>query len=695
MESAPGTPAIAPPWEHSEFLSEEGLRAAQEYYFQTHATHSRLIAQGRGAQGLAKSLLRRKLEKELGEDFKMYTGHNIGESRAPEDMATLGIRGELNTLLKHIYTRIAPTQPITSPTQEDVTILQHPHGALEVCYAMVFYYQSLLRQYASFAANRRKVLKSIMDEELFKWVWRMVIGFMMRPEEARLSLDDPFLAAGLAFVPQEQQRAPLGARIHEVGMFLLSKTLQESHLRMPLCYYYAVYVRQLQTLVALHAGPQELDDVYSLIARRVEGEPVEHPLVAIDALLNGKGNSMDAFDDVLKDTAQLGQYIPAGEFAFINQFEDFGNPQRLSATLKRLIPDVRREAIDGQETSLMPLLLTLRVMPAEVRKAVLEALPLPLLNLVRNRIANAPQDDIAAAMGEAIRATMESRKGEAYTVHKAPGRGAVASSVRPAPAAGQGAAPSAAPAAGSRTAALAGGRAAAPAGGRTAAPPAGGRAAASAAGDRAATPRAAPEAAPPRDPAAARQALAAQAAAADGASKTAYFDEPSMLAWRLDGERVAAISLSARELCELVGAEPRLLVPWVVFTLRTGQVFGLSPDRVSKERVEQVVGALRRQAGGRTGSLQAESLEQMLLENKGAPQSRLLLALVKAAGMRPFLRVPEAIAPAVAELGRKFGAHLMDFLRNPNDESFSGQRAGLSGEERQALVVLQRVARAQ
>ena len=432
MEPVAGSAAVNPPWEHAQFLSEEGLRAAQEYYFQTHATHSQLIAQGRGAHGLAKSFLRRKLAREMGEDFKMYTGTSLGEATAPEDMSSLGIRGELNSLLRHIYTRIAPTQPITSPIQEDLTILKHPHGAFEVIYAMVFYYNSLMRQYASFAANRRKVLKSLMDEELFKWIWRMVIGFMMQSEEAKLSLEPPYLSAGLAFIPGDRQRVPLGSKLYEIGMFLLSKAMQESHLRVPLCYYFMIYLRQVQTVLALHEGRQELDDVYSLMTRRLEGEPVEHPLVAIDALLNGKGNSMESFDDVLREQKQLSQYIPETEFAFINQFEDFGNSQRLSATLKRLLPDVRREQVEGQETSLMPLLLTMRVMPAEVRKAVLQALPIPLLNMLRNRVANSQRDDVATALGEAIRETMESRKGQAVNVvtsPSAPGKAAVASSV--------------------------------------------------------------------------------------------------------------------------------------------------------------------------------------------------------------------------------------------------------------------------
>jgi hypothetical protein len=684
MESVAGSAALKPPWEHAEFLTEDGLRAAQEYYFQTHATHSQLIAQGRGAQGLAKSFLRRRLSREMGEDFKMYTGTALGETTAPEDMSSLGIRGELNSLLRHIYTGIAPTKPISSPIQEDLTILKHPHGALEVCYAMVFYYGSLLRQYASFAANRRKVLKSLMDEELFKWVWRMVIGFMMQSEEAKLSLEPTYLSAGLAFVPTDRQRVPLGAKLHEIGMFLLSKTLQESHLRMPLCYYYLIYLRQLETLLALHEGRQELDDVYSLMTRRREGEPVEHPLVAIDALLNGKGSSMESFDDVLREQKQLGQYIPESEFAFINQFEDFGNSQRLSATLKRLLPDMRREQVEGQESSLMPLLLTLRVMPLEVRKAVLEALPIPLLNMLRNRIANSPRDDIATALGEAIREAMEGRKGQPLNVQSpsTSARGAIATSVRVAPPGGR-AAPAAAQAA-SAPPAAASARAGPPA--REAPAPAR-EAPARETSTREAAPRAAPAAEAPRP--------RPQEEERPAPARISYLDEPSLLAWRLDGSRVAAISLSARQLFELAGAEMRFLVAWVVFTLRTGQVFGLAPERVTKERVEQIVQALRRQAGALKAQLAPEQLSELLQQAQGASHIKLLLALVKAGGLQRFLRTPESLAEGLDGLSGKFGARLLDFLRHPNDEGFSGQRDRLTGEERQVLSVLQRVARSQ
>jgi hypothetical protein len=711
MDHPANPPTIQPPWGHPQFLSEEGLRAAQEYYFQTHATHSQLIAQGRGAQGLAKSMLRRKLSREMGDDFKMYTGHSLGESAGSEDVSSLGIRGELNALLKHIYSTIAPQQPITSPTQEDLTILQHPHGALEVCYALVFYYGSLMRQYASFAANKRKVLKSLMDEELFKWVWRMVIGYMMEAEEAKLNLEPVYFSAGLSYIPTERQRVPLGIKLSEVGQFLLSTTLQESHLRVPLCYYYTLYLRQLQTLLALHAGPQELDDVYSLVTRRVPGEPMEHALAAIDALLNDKGSSTATFDDVLRDEAQLGQFIPEAEFAFINQFEDFGNPQRIRSTLKRLLPDMRRDAVEGQESSFMPLLLALRVMPVDVRDAVLAALPIPLLNLLRNRIGNSPQDDLAATLLDAVRTAMEARRGQSFKVQVPAGatKGAVATSVRVAPPGGTKPAVAAsvrvaappAPAARAAPAAAPPGSAAPVAASPTAKPVSPAPEPAQRAAP--APPTAAPPpparerpAAPPAQPREAPATAApAGAPARAAAARTSYLEEPTILAWRMDGARVAAISLSARDLFELVGAEPRFLVPWVVFTLRTGQVFGLAPERVTKERVEQVVQALHRQAGAREGTIPAERRAALLQEHQGAAHARLLLGAVKVAGTRPYLRLPPSLAPALEALGARFGAGLLEFLRHPNDDAWREQRAALTADERQALAVLQRVARGQ
>lgn len=711
MEPVGSEAAVPSPWSIPQFLTEEGLRAAQEYYFQTHGKQSKLIAQARAAQGLAKSFMRRKLARELGEDFKLYTGTQLGETAAPEDMASLGIRGELNALLKHIYTRIAPNQPIISPIQEDLTILKHPHGALEVCYAMVFYYGSLMQQYASFATNRRKMLKSVMDEELFKWIWRLVIGFMMQPEEVKLSQEPSYLSAGLSFIPIEQQRVPLGAKLYEVGMFLLSQTMQESHLRMALCYYYSVYLRQMQTLLAQHTARLDLDAAYSFVTRHVEGDIPDQPLVAIDVLFNSKGNSMESFDDVLKDEDQLSEYIPDGEFAFINQFEDFGNPKRLATSLRKLIPDPRRDAIEGQESSLMPLLLTLRVMPLSLREPVLAGLPVPLLNLLRNRITNTERDTVATELAAAIHETMNQRRGESYTVNAPAGhsKGAVATSVRVAPPAGKvrgqsaSLSPAAARAAARRQVAveMRAAEAAAQKAREARAAGAGLAQAAEPAADVSApVPQASPAAAPEpvARPQPARRPAPAEPArpeAAATAPKLGYLDDPVLLAWRLDGGRIAGISITARELFTLVGGDARFLVAWVVFSLRTGQVFGLEPSQVSKERVEQIYQAMRRQAGERAGVLSGEQLARAAHKAQGASHARLLLSLLRESNLQRYMYLPEPLEPALGHLSSRFGAGLLDFLRNPSDESFRQQRTGLSGDERKTLHILQRVARSQ
>lgn len=670
METVSAGPAIAPPWGHPEFLSEEGLKAAQEYYFQTHASNSRRFAEGRNAQGVTKSFVRRKLTRELGEDFKMYTGTSIGEA-AGENSESLGIRGELNGILKHIYTRIAPNQPIASPIQEDLTIVKHPNGALEVCYALVCHYGALLKKYASLAGQHRKVLKAVMEEELFKWIWRLTIGFVMSPQEDRAAIEDAHLSAGLNCVPLERQYASVGQKIHEIGMFLLGTILQDSHLRVPLCHYYVLYLQRLQSVLTLKYDRSELDEVYSQINRRVEGDALDHPLVAIDALMNGKGSTMQSFDDVVVDEQQLLDYVPQAEVEFISQFADQNSPKQLASMLKRLVPDVRREVVEEQESSFMPLLLTLRTLPAPLQDAALAALPVPILHMLRTRISSAAVDDVARTLSERIKETMEAKRGESYSIHSRQdtGKAAVASSVRVAP-----------PSGGTSSAGAAQGMpdtpaATAPAAASTVveAPPA-----KQAAPDT----EAAPETVPTPPP--------------GGAVHLEWFDKRSMLAWRLDGARLSAISLSARELMELVGGEMRFLLPWLVFALRTGQVFDLAPDQISKETVEKLLLSLRMQGAGPSRSgLSKEQLAALPQQSKTDSHAKLLLALANAGGLENFTRIPDSMVPSLESLSQKFGEKLGEFVREPTHEAFQGTFAALSNQEKQALSLLRRVARAQ
>ena len=659
MVSSPVSLSVETPWHLPEFFSEAGLRAAQEYYFQTHAKNSRLIAEARNAQGIAKSFVRRKLTREMGEDFKMYTGTILGKE-SDDAKYTRGIRGEMNEMIGHIYKRIAPGKPITSPAQEDSTILSHPHGGIEVCFAMVCFYKTLLTRYASLAANRRKVLKSIMDEELFKWIWRTVIGFMMAPEDKKISMENSTLSSGLSFIPADLQKAPFGQKLFEIGMFLLSKNMQESELRVPISHYFVIYMRQFQTLLLMKIPRQEVEAIFKSIVKYTEGDLFDHPLVAIDRLMNDKGTSMDSYDDILKDEAQLNRLIPGAESEFINQFEDFGNPKRMADTLRKLIPDPRKEPDAEQNTTLMPMMLLLRTMPDGLSNILLKKMPVPILNMIRNRILNIAVDDVGKELLDRIRSVLDIRReqGEKYSLVSSRGdqKAATASSVRvtrePA------AAPASATSSDSQTSADA------------------------------------PEAAGVSEkPAESAKDVGVELTAGDPSAGD-LLDERCVLAWRVEKQRVVAVSLSAREVMALTGNELRFVLPWVVFTLRTGQIFGIALDAINKETVEALVSDLRKQFGDPASEkLSSEALADVSRETKGAPMSMVLLELAKAAGLGHFQEAPKILKPALDSLCEKMGDQLEPFLRQPAAEEFRELRSKLQNKEKQALTILHRVAR--
>ncbi|MBI3994305.1 MAG: hypothetical protein HY342_13605 [Candidatus Lambdaproteobacteria bacterium] len=416
MESIPSQNSIQPPWGYPGFLTEDALRAAQEYFFQTHATNSRMIAEGRSAQGFMKGHLRRKLSKEIGEDFKMYTGTSLGGGGKPT-AESMGIRGELNTLLENVYRKIALNKPITSPSQEDVTILKHHLGALEVCFGLVYFYTSLIKRYTSLAGHR-KVLKSVLDEELFKWIWRMCIGFLVSEDPQRLDFTSRLPSTGLNYIPREKQVAPSPEKLLAIGDFLLGTTMAESHLRFPLIYYFVTYVKHLQYQL-LHQPGVNAEQVYDEVHRYVPDQPVEDVLTCIDIMMNMRGNSQQSFDDVLKNTEQmLGQFIPENEQDFILQYQEF-TEGKITQSLAKIVPQARKPG-DEEEggRSLMPLLLVLRASNYKLRDAVFAKLPGPYLGLLANRVTHPPVDDADKVLQDHLKEAIQNRqkKGETYTV---------------------------------------------------------------------------------------------------------------------------------------------------------------------------------------------------------------------------------------------------------------------------------------
>jgi hypothetical protein len=662
--------SVAPPWEPQAFFAEDALRAAQEYWFQTHGTHSRLIAEGRSAVGFMKSHLRRKLEREMGEDFKMYTGQAIGESqeRAAE---SAGIRGELNQMLEVVYNKIAHGKPLQSPIQEDLTILSHPLGGLEVCYALVFFYTTLMQRYATLAGNRRKVLKSILDEELFKWVWRTTVALFMSPDPKKIDLSQSMLSTGIRQIPPDRQRATSAEKVLEIGQFMMAKMLSESHLRFPLVFYFNAFCRRIQFSLLSRYTPQQCESIYHNIVARKRGDGVSDVIVAIDELMNTTGNSGQSFEDILKDEdAEVEKYIPPAEIEFISQFREFTR-NNLGGSLKRLLPQNRPTAGEGA-ASLMPVMLILRTLPFYLRKLLLEKIPGPMLNLFLNRLGHGG-DDVSSGLATQIRETIQARSksGETYTLirqdaRRTPIAGASPASTRPAqPAPSESASPEA------RSASAAGAELkeeSAPVG----ATPGIGRL-------PGATGAAAP--APPRP---------GGTAGSEAAEEP--FDQPVIVDWRIDAGELAVETITARDLMQLAGPEARLFFQLVKFALQTGQVFRVAPEKVSKELMEGLIVRLIKQGSSGPEPLLSKEERLALLEaGKNLSAKQVLAALVKRI-QRP-ARPAGTLQQIAASLSGKLGGRLEAFLSNPGQEGFRDVVQNLNSEERSAVNVLTRVAR--
>lgn len=672
---------IPPPWEPQDILTEDALRAAQEYWFQTHATHSRLIAEGRAAVGFMKSHVRRKLEREMGEDFKMYTGSNIGTAQeSAEDSA--GIRGELNRILEVIYRRISPTRPIQSPIQEDLTILSHPLGGLEVCYAVTFFYNTLMQRYATLAGNRRKVLKSILDEEMFKWIWRLTISTLLSKDDGKFNFAESLLSTGMNSIPLDMQRVTSARKVLEVGQFLLGKALAESHLRFPLVFYFNTYCRYLQYGLLSTATPQNCDSLYKTMIERKPDDAVSDVIVAIDQLMNTTGNSGQSFEDILKnEDLEVDKYIPPGEIEFIGQFREFSR-SNLGSSLKKIMPKGKPEPGVDAAVSLMPLLLMLRTLPYSLRKKVLEKVPGPVLSLFINRLGHGKPDEVSRVMVEDIRLAIDLRTkgGEQYSlVSQSAGRKSGMTTIKSAPQAASAKAKSAADGAAEGVAAEA---KPAPA----AAEPAE-RAPAREPSPAAETPPA--EARPAEAPAGKRDAVQALWATSGGGD---VLDLPVVFDWRVNEDRVTLDTLTVRELLGIAGPEARILFQLIKFALQTGQVFRVPPDKVSKATMEKLIARVIQQAPGDLApALSKEERISILEAGKNLSSKKFLAALVEK------VQQPGsgggALDNVVASLSGKLGAQLQAFLSDPRQEGFREVIQGLSPEEKYAVFILNRVSR--
>ena len=654
-----------PPWNHPDFLTEVGLREAREYFFQTHATHARMMQEGRAATGFMKGAVRRKLSKEMGEDFKMFTGQDIGKTSESEE--SKGIRGELNLIFKGIYNKFSPKKPAESPLMEDLTLLNHPLGVIEVLFGLTCYYAVLSKRYASLSGERRKVLRGVLDEELFKWIWRNYYAMVLGHAKKMPSFHENVPSIGLRHIPRDKERLATSDKLVEIGKFLLGTALSSSHLRFPICYYYVSYLRTIQVHGLLNSDRGILDKTFEQMRKFKENEPTDNVLLAVDVLMNLKGNSQQSFDDVLKSEDQeIQRFIPPDEILFMAKFQEYGKT-KLPTTLKKLMPKATRND-DEQSNSLMPLVMLMRTLPFGIVSKLLTALPGPSLNMIKNRLSIGDVDSVSKELLDMIEGMIAERhqKGEKYNIYGS-GRGQVSmQSVRPEvnnsqPVKKEGAA--------SQTTSTGGAgelRAA-----RTQAAPAATSAAPTS------PPSPAPETAQPHED---------------------LLEEQILIGWKAGEFGIEGVSVSPGEILELVGPDSHFLLPWAILTLQTGQVYRLPPDKISKEHVSKVLRSIMSNpAAPKEGELSPQEKTELKAQCQGLPPQKVLKHLVDrfGIGMQGRRVGSGQLSIGIRGLAGRFAGDLPRFLENPTVPDFKPMLAELTGEEKYAVGVLRRVARIQ
>jgi hypothetical protein len=309
----------------------------------------------------------------------------------------------------------------------------------------------------------------------------------------------------------------------------------------------------------------------------------------------------------------------------------------------------------------MPLLMVVRSSTPHVRKIMLEKLPIPMMVMLRNRMTNGPQDNLAKKVAEEVKVAMTERakKGETVVVNQASAK--------------------------ERTAGVT------TVGGSVSTPQA-------PAAPRSVPAPPKPAAAPPPPKAAPRPAERPAAQAAPAAAPPppqGILNSRLVVAWRMNGAALEVRTISAREIASLVGREAQVLVPWVMIAYQTGQVF-LPPPPVTPTLGEKLVGAVMKLIPENLKPrLAAPQVQQLSGQAKSLSHQKFLLALISKAVAADAAKDAGAMQAPLATLTGKFGSNLTDFLRNPSKDDYRDLRVNLSADEKSAVSVLQKVARLQ
>ena len=653
MEQLTMENVVSPPWGHTAILTASGLREARDYFFNTHAKHAHLIAEGRGAKGFMKSAARRKLNREMGEDFKMFTGTDLGKDDGSEE--SKGIRGELNQIFSTIRKKIAPKASISTALEEDLILLSHPLGAIEVVFGITAYYSELTRRYASLTSDRRKVLRGVLDEELFKWLWRLYYTLILGHVKNPPNFHDNIPSIGLKYIPREKERLTTSDKLVEIGKFLLSKVMTGSHLRFPISFYFVSYLRSVQIQTLLTTDRLVLEKLFDRLRKHKEEDSTDDPIIAIDVLMNIKGNSMQSFDDVLKQEDQdIRRFIPAEEAIFLAGYQEYGKA-KLPETVKKLLPK-GDDPDDESSSSLMPLMMLLRTLPVGLGQRILSVIPGPSLNLMKNRLTFGEMDESSRSLLDRVEEKIQQRhnRGEKYNIYSKKGTVAMQSvhvdQIKPEE--------------------------------RLRETQAGKMAQNAVAGIQSSGFRATEN---QEDIEKTRQ----QAKA---------IKEQVIITWKATDTGISAISISPEEIMELTGVDGRFLMPWIIYSMQTRQVFNPPQNQITKEHLNKVLRTLTSNPKApKDSNLTDDEKIELLEQSKGMSPQKALVNLVKrfGVGRQGNAAGGGTISKGIRSLTDRLGAETATFLSDPTREEFQFVLQKLSDEEKYTVSVLRRVARAE
>lgn len=162
-----------------------------------------------------------------------------------------------------------------------------------------------------------------------------------------------------------------------------------------------------------------------------------------------------------------------------------------------------------------------------------------------------------------------------------------------------------------------------------------------------------------------------------------------------DGKKVIVTAVAAWEILEQTGPDPRFIAPWVMYAIQTGQVYRLTPDKVSKEELQRILKSLVDSAGSSEGTLSAPERQQLYGQFRGLPPHKVLFEMVQTLGIGSRGAPSGALARGVAQLFAGAGAGLLNLVKKPTDPAHRPLLSKLTADGRYALAVLNRVARLQ